>query len=89
MATERQLPEIGEEIHLPGPSAQPLLVAVFTTIALIGLTTWGPMLWLGLLGLVITLGAWIRDAVREYRALPDHHGHGDDHGHDDTAVETH
>ena len=33
------VPPAGEEIHLPGPSLQPLLVAVGTTIALVGITT--------------------------------------------------
>ncbi len=43
MATEREIPEVGEEIHLPGPSAQPLLLALFTTIAVIGLTPNSPV----------------------------------------------
>jgi xanthosine utilization system XapX-like protein len=87
MATERQLPPVGEEIHLPGPSAQPLLVAVFTTIALIGVTQPAPYVFIiGMVGLLITLYAWIRDAIAEFKALPDHHDHGhDDHGHDEPA----
>ncbi len=80
MATERQLPEVGEEIHLPGPSAQPLLVAIFTTIALLGLTSPWPVLVFGLVGLALTLAVWTRDAVLEYRALPDDHGHSEHYG---------
>ncbi|MBJ7470184.1 MAG: hypothetical protein JHD16_02740 [Solirubrobacteraceae bacterium] len=89
MATERQLPPIGEEIHLPGLSAQPLLVAVFTTIALLGVTIDTPVFFIiGIVGLLITLYAWIRDAVAEFKALPDHHDHGhDDHGHEEPATE--
>lgn len=83
MATERQLPEVGEEIHLPGPSAQPLLVAVFTTMLLLGLTTWWPILAIGAVGLVLTIGVWTRDAIAEYKALPDGH---DDHGHETEAA---
>lgn len=82
MATERPIPQVGEEIHLPGPSAQPLLVAVFTTIALIGITITTPVPFIiGMVGLILTLAAWTRDAVAEFRALPDHHHHGDEHGH--------
>lgn len=82
MATERQLPPIGEEIHLPGPSAQPLLVALTSTIALLGVTIDTPVFFIiGMVGLLITLYTWIRDARREFKALPDHHHHGDDHGH--------
>lgn len=82
MATERQLPPIGEEIHLPGLSAQPLMVAVTSTIALLGVTISTPVVFIiGITGLLITLFLWIRDAVVEFKALPDHHDHGhDDHG---------
>jgi hypothetical protein len=80
MATERKLPEVGEEIHLPGPSAQPLMLALGTTIALLGLTQTNPIFFIiGITIFVITLFLWIRDAVAEFKALPDHHGHGDDH----------
>ncbi len=83
MATERQLPPVGEEIHLPGLSAQPLMVAVTSTIALLGVTISTPVVFIvGMTGLLITLFLWIRDAVAEFKALPDHHDHGhDDHGH--------
>jgi flagellar biosynthesis component FlhA len=90
MSTERQLPEVGEEIHLPGPSAQPLLVAVTTTILLIGLTQPSPVMFLfGLATLLIVLYAWIRDARAEFKALPEHHGHGDDHGHGEPHADEH
>ncbi|MFT4035031.1 MAG: hypothetical protein QM679_05595 [Patulibacter sp.] len=82
MATERQLPEVGEEIHLPGPSAQPLLVAVTTTIMLVGVTQPSPVFFLfGLITLLMVLYSWIRDARAEFKALPDHHDHGDHDAH--------
>jgi hypothetical protein len=89
-STDRQIPEVGEEIHLPGPSAQPLLVAFTTTIMLIGLTS-GPKIalglsvffWLGLITLCMVLYAWIRDARAEFKALPESHDHGHDHEHAD------
>lgn len=93
-STDRKLPEVGEEIHLPGPSAQPLLVAVTTTIMLIGVTT-GPKLalglsvffWFGLITLLLVLAAWIRDARAEFKALPESHGHDHDHDHGDAHGE--
>ena len=36
---EPELPPGGEEIHLPGPSIQPLLLAFGITIAIVGITT--------------------------------------------------
>ncbi|MDQ8044081.1 MAG: hypothetical protein AAGC46_14215 [Solirubrobacteraceae bacterium] len=79
MAIERKLPEVGEEIHLPGPSAQPLLVAVFSTVTLLGVTQPHPIFFIiGAVGLLLTLFSWIRDAVHEFKALPESHG---DHGH--------
>jgi hypothetical protein len=83
MATERKIPEIGEEVHLPGLSAQPLMLAVGTTIMLLGVTQPNPIFFIvGLVVFGITLFLWIRDAVAEYKALPESHG---DHGHDDHA----
>jgi hypothetical protein len=81
MATERKLPEVGEEIHLPGPSAQPLMLAVGSTIALLGVTQPKPIFFIvGIAIVIITLFKWIRDAIAEFKALPDSHG---DHGHAD------
>ena len=71
---ERQVPPTGEEIHIPGPSAQPLVLTIGITIALLGVTL-GPLVWIP--GVVITLATlvmWIRDARREYEELPlEHH----------------
>lgn len=85
MATERKLPEVGEEIHLPGPSAQPLMIAVSFTIMLIGVTSFPgigegiPVMFIiGAVWFTIVLFQWIRDARAEFAALPDHHG---DHAH--------
>lgn len=75
MANERNLPEVGEEIHLPGLSAQPLVLTIGATVALVGLTTWWPMLVAGLIIVALTLIAWIRDARDEYKHLPEHSSH--------------
>ncbi len=79
MATEREIPEVGEEIHLPGPSAQPLLLALFTTIAVVGITPNSPVYFIfGTVGALWVLALWIRDARAEYKALPEHHHHDDE-----------
>jgi len=68
-----EIPEAGEEIHLPGPSAEPLLVAVGITVALIGVTF---NIVLVVLGLALTLWQsikWIRETRNEIRALPQDH----------------
>ena len=59
------VPPVGEEIHLPGPSILPVLTAVGITLALIGITTFIELTFAGAL---LTLGcvvAWIKDARRE------------------------
>jgi hypothetical protein len=85
-STDRQLPEVSEEIHLPGPSAQPLLVAATTTIMLIGVTQETPVFFVfGLVTLLMVLFAWVRDARAEFKALPDSHGHDHDEHHDGAA----
>jgi hypothetical protein len=72
---DRPVPPTGEEIHMPGPSAQPLLLAIGITIAIVGITL-GELVWIpGVVLTVVVLFAWIRDARREYEHLPlEHHG---------------
>lgn len=72
MATDRKLPEVGDEIHLPGLSAQPLVVAIGVTLMLVGLTTHWVIFAIGAVAFVLSVGAWIRDAREEYRHLPEH-----------------
>ena len=72
---ELPAPPLGEEIHLPGPSLQPLLVAAGVTTLIIGVTT---TLFLVIAGAVLTLATlfvWIRDARREFEHLPSEHHH--------------
>jgi hypothetical protein len=74
MAVERRLPPVGEEIHLPGPSSQPVLLTIGITIALIGVTTNTAVLIAGLVMTLAVLFVWIRDARHEFAELPeDHH----------------
>jgi hypothetical protein len=68
------VPPVGEEIHLPGPSIQPLLVTVGITIALLGVTT---SIWMVIIGVILTAWVtvrWIAGARRDINELPlDHH----------------
>lgn len=71
-----QVPPAGEEIHLPGPTIQPLLLTVGITAALIGVTTtW--ILWVfgGLLTIVVII-RWIMDTRRDIAELPLDHEAG-------------
>ena len=71
---DRPVPPAGEEIHIPGGSAQPLLLTIGITAVLLGLTITPILIVLGLILMVAVLVVWIREAVDEYRHLPlDHH----------------
>jgi hypothetical protein len=68
-------PPTGEEIHLPGPSVIPLVVAIGTTLLVIGTTI--DWIWSALGGviLIVSIGIWIRDVRRDVAALPEEHHH--------------
>ena len=68
--TEKPVPPVAEEIHLPGPSLQPLLLTVGITVALVGVTTSIVLVIAGLVLTVAVLVRWIADARSEIDALP-------------------
>jgi hypothetical protein len=68
-----ELPPVGEEIHLPDGSVQPLLLTVGITLALVGVTISLPVCIFGSVMTLWVLARWIRDARREYHELPLHH----------------
>lgn len=69
------VPPAGEEIHLPGGSALPLIVAIGITLLVIGTTIWWVWSALGFLITVTAVGMWIRDVRRDVADLPDDHQH--------------
>ncbi len=76
-APEPETPPVGEEIHLPGPTALPFVCAIGLTMMVIG-TTVGPDFIVSIVGLIIfivTVVRWIRDTRRDIEALPEEHGH--------------
>jgi hypothetical protein len=65
-----EVPPVGEEIHLPGPSILPVLTAVGITLTLVGITTF---IELTVVGAVITIWCvvrWIKDTRGEIDELP-------------------
>jgi hypothetical protein len=72
--SERPTPPVGEEIHLPGNTPIPLVMAVAITCMVIGTTINWLISILGVIIFVPTLVIWIRDSRHELDELPeDHH----------------
>jgi hypothetical protein len=68
------VPPTGEEIHLPGGSIQPLLLAVGVTMSIVGITTSIVIVIAGIILSVVVIARWIADARREISELPiEHH----------------
>ena len=70
-----EIPPAGEEVHLPGPTLLPVLLAVGITIGLLG-ATMGPVLYIP--GIILSLWVivrWVRDTRREIDELPLDHSH--------------
>jgi hypothetical protein len=68
---EPNTPPAGEEIHLPGASLQPVLLAFGIMIALVGVTLGIFLLIAGLVLSVAVIIRWIADTRRDMRALPE------------------
>jgi hypothetical protein len=70
---DRPAPPAGEEIHLPGPSIQPVLLAVFIAVALVGVTISWILTIAGGIGIVAVIVRWVADTRRDIAELPLHH----------------
>jgi hypothetical protein len=68
-------PPVGEEVHMPAPSALPLVNAAALALAIVSLTiSW----WLVGAAMIVFLGTtvrWIRDVRRDIAELPLDHSH--------------
>jgi hypothetical protein len=73
MSRDPEIPPVGEEIHLPGGSIQPLLLTIGITVALLGVTLGLPLVIVGLVLTVWVLIRWIADTRRDIAELPLHH----------------
>lgn len=65
-----EVPPVGEEIHLPGPTILPVLTAVGLTLFLIGFTTFIEFTVAGGVLTVWCIARWIKDTRREIDELP-------------------
>ncbi len=70
---EKSPPPVGDRIHLPGPSVQPVLIALALALVLMGLVGLWFLSGIGVVLLLFVLIRWIVAAAREYRDLPAHH----------------
>jgi hypothetical protein len=67
------VPPVGEEIHLPGPSILPLLLAIGLTLALVGVTVSPVVSVIGLLITIPVLVRWVRSTRQDVSELPPGH----------------
>ncbi len=65
-----EVPPVGEEIHLPGPSVLPILTALGITLLVVGLTTFVELSIVGGLLTLFCLIRWIKDTRSEINELP-------------------
>jgi hypothetical protein len=68
---DRPAPPAGEEIHLPGGSIQPVLLAFGITLTLLGVTLGNFILFSGIVLSVWVIVRWIADTRREMSHLPE------------------
>jgi hypothetical protein len=63
-------PPVGEEIHLPGPSILPLLLASALTVALVGVTVNRIFTIAGGVVAIVIIAVWIRGTRHDIDELP-------------------
>lgn len=64
------VPPVGEEVHLPGPSILPLLTAVGITLTLVGITTFIEFTVIGGVMTIWCIVRWVKDTREEVDELP-------------------
>jgi hypothetical protein len=70
-----QVPPSGEEIHLPGPSLLPILLAAGITFGIVGITL-GRVFWVpGVILSVVVIIRWVASTRQEIDELPAEHHH--------------
>jgi hypothetical protein len=75
IAQAEGVPPAGEDIHIPGGSPLPLIVAIGITLLVIGTTIWWVWSALGFIITVVAAVLWIRDVRHDIDELPEEHGH--------------
>jgi hypothetical protein len=69
-ALEPDVPPVGEEVHLPGPTILPVLTGVGITLALVGVTTFIVLTFIGGLLTIACVVRWIKDTRHDIDELP-------------------
>jgi hypothetical protein len=69
------VPPAGEEVHMPAPSALPLINAAALALAIVSLTLNWWLVGFGLIVFLATTIRWIRDVKRDIDDLPLDHSH--------------
>jgi hypothetical protein len=67
---EPDVPPAGEEVHLPGPTILPVLTGVGITLALVGVTTFIVLTYIGGLITIACVVRWIKDTRQDIDELP-------------------
>jgi hypothetical protein len=70
-----EAPPAGEDIHLPGGSVLPLVVALGITLLVVGTTIWWVWSALGGVVTIVAVGLWVRDVRHDMDELPEEHLH--------------
>jgi hypothetical protein len=69
------LPPVGEEVHMPEPSALPLINAASLAFAIVSITLSWWLVGAGMIVFLATTIRWIRDVRRDIANLPLDHSH--------------
>jgi hypothetical protein len=70
---EEVVPTATEQVHLPGPSYLPVVVALGVTLALVGVVIAWPVMVIGVVMTVAAVVRWVRDTREEIAELPLEH----------------
>jgi hypothetical protein len=71
----REVPAVGEEVHMPAPSALPLINAAALALAIVSITLSWWLVGFGALIFLWTTILWVRDVRRDIAELPLDHSH--------------
>jgi hypothetical protein len=70
VSAHESVPPPGEEIHLPGPSYLPVLLAFGITLMLVGVVYTWVLTGIGLVIFLVVLARWIRSTREDIAELP-------------------
>ena len=71
----REVSAVGEEVHMPAPSALPLINAAALALAIVSITLSWWLVGFGALIFLWTAILWVRDVRRDIAELPLDHSH--------------